>query len=207
MIILRIYFLSKAIPVIFQTKCIRRFLGNQFSPVPKVSLAPKKIIYFCLPFNGQHSLQICTQIRKLCSNAFSHISIRFDFRPLLRLAHFFSFKERIPNGLKSRVVYLFKCRCCNASYGGQTSRPLHTQIADHLSISAFTGKERVNPSATNILSHHHYTGHPTTSDDFTIFSHSYSSIPHELFIRESLLIHKLNPTLNSQSSSIPLSLF
>ena len=30
---------------------------------------------------------------------------------------------------------------------------------------------------------------------------------HELLIRESLLIHKLNPTLISQSSSIPLSLF
>ena len=164
-------------------------------------------MYFCLPFTGQHSLQIRTQIRKLCSHAFPHISVRFVFRPSLRLAHFFSFKDRMPNGLKSRVVYLFKCRCCNASYVGQTSRLLHTRIADHLGISALTGKERANPSTTNILSHHHDTGHPTTSDDFTILSHSSSSITHELLIRESLLIHKLNPILNSQSSSIPLSLF
>ena len=119
----------------------------------------------------------------------------------------FKRKDGIPNGLKSRVVYLFKCRCCNASYICQTSRLLHTRIADYLGISALTGKERANPSATSILSHHHRSGHPTTSDDLTILSHSSSSITHELLIRESLLIHKLNPTLNSQSSSIPLSLF
>ena len=127
-------------------------------------------MYFCHPFTGQHSLQIRTQIPKLCSNAFPHISIRFAFRPSLRLAHFFSFKDRVLKGLKSRVVYLFKCRCCNASYVGQTSRPLHTRIADHLDISTFIGEERVNPSTTNILSHHHDTGHPTTSDYFTILS-------------------------------------
>ena len=136
-------------------------------------------MYFYLPFTGQHRLQIRTQVRKFCSNAFPHISIRFVFRPSLRLAHFFSFKDRIPNGLKSRVVYLFKCWWCNGSYVGQTSRLLHTRIADHLGISVLTGKERVNPSATDILSHHHDTGHPITSNNFTILSHSSSSITHE----------------------------
>ena len=75
--------------------------------------------------------------------AFPHISISFVFRPSLHLAHFFSFKDRSPNGLKSRVVYLLKCWCCNASYLGQTSRFLHTRIADHLGISVLTGKERI----------------------------------------------------------------
>ena len=115
---------------------IRRFL-DKFSPIPKVSLAPKKIMYFCLPFTGQHSLQIRTQIHKLCSHAFPHISIHFVFRPLLCLAHFFPSKDRIPNGIKYRVVYLFKCQCCNASYVGQTSQLLHTWIADHLGISPY----------------------------------------------------------------------
>ena len=101
-------------------QCIHRFLDNKFSPVPKVSLAPKKIMYFCLLFTVQHSLRICTQICKLNSNAFPRVSVHFVFHPLFCLPHF-SFNNRIPNGLKSYVVCLFKCRCCNASYVGHTS--------------------------------------------------------------------------------------
>ena len=39
----------------------RRFLDNTFDPKPSVQTVPKKIIYFCLPFTGIHSLQIRTQ--------------------------------------------------------------------------------------------------------------------------------------------------
>ena len=37
---------------------VRRFLDNMFEPKPTVHTVPKKIIYFCLPFTGSHSLQI-----------------------------------------------------------------------------------------------------------------------------------------------------
>ena len=67
----------------------RKFLDNTFDPKPSVQTVPKKIIYFCLPFTGIHSLQIRIQINRLC-NAASLISIldSLDF-PLLQTNRFF----------------------------------------------------------------------------------------------------------------------
>ncbi len=39
-----------------------RFLNKIFEPKPPVHTAPKKVVYFYLPFTGSHSLQIRTQI-------------------------------------------------------------------------------------------------------------------------------------------------
>ncbi len=82
--------------------------------------------YFCLPYTGQHGLQLRTQLRELLSSAFPHISIRFVFRPTCRLSDFFPLKDRIPFALRSHVVYKYKCQCCGALYVGQTRRHIHT---------------------------------------------------------------------------------
>ena len=111
---------------------VRRFLDYTFDPKPPVLTAPKKIIYFCLPFTGIHSLQIRTQISRLCNAAFPHLDIRFVFRSSRRISSFFPFKDKVPKYLRSSVVYLFKCRCCSASYVGQTTRHLHTRISENL---------------------------------------------------------------------------
>ena len=76
--------------------CFQSFLNKIHSPAPKTSLAPKKILYFCLLFTGQHSLQIRTQISKLCSGTFPHIKLRFVFRPSLRSAHFSPVRTGFP---------------------------------------------------------------------------------------------------------------
>ena len=95
---------------------VRRFLYNMFDPKPTVYTVPKKIVFFCLPFTGSHSLQICIQITRLCNAAYPHLNIRFVFRSSTRISSFFPFKDKVPNLMRSRVVYLFKCRCCSASY-------------------------------------------------------------------------------------------
>ena len=110
-----------------------------------------------------------------------------------------------PKYLRSSVVYLFKCRCCSASYVSQTTRHLHTRISEHLGISPITGKHSTNPAISSILSHTNASGHPANFDDFQILSSSSDS--YELMIHESLLINKYKPNLNVQGSSIPLNLF
>jgi hypothetical protein len=134
---------------------------------------------------------------------FSHISIRIVFRPTLRVSNFFMFKDKIPDAFRSCVVYSFKCRCCSASYVGQTVRHLHTLVSEHLGISALTGKTSSSPQLTSIFSHLSHSGHTASLDAFKIL---FCSSPDELLVRESLLISKLKPTLNQQGSSIPLSL-
>ena len=113
---------------------------------------PKKITCFCISFSGLHSLQIRTEIHNLCSSVFTHINVRLVFRPIKRLSHFFPVQDRLPKGLRSRVVYSFKCQCCNALYVGQAACHLHARVSDHLGVSPLTGKERANPSPSNILS-------------------------------------------------------
>ena len=106
--------------------CISTFLDKIFSPKPLVHFCSKKILFFCIPYTGQHGLQIRTQLYKLLSKAYPHISIRFVFRPTCRLSDFFPFKDRIPFAIRSHVVYKYKCQCCGALYVGQTRRHIHS---------------------------------------------------------------------------------
>ena len=167
---------------------VRRFLDNIFQPKPLILTAAKKIIYFSLPFTGTHSLQIRTQISRLCSSAFPHLNIRFIFRSSTRIS-----------------VYSFTCRYCSASYVGQTTRHLHTRTSERLGVSPIARKKFTSPTTSSIHSHISASGHLASFDDFKII---YScSDSYELLIHESLLISKLKPSLNVQGSSIPLNLF
>ena len=74
------------------------------------STVPKKIVYFCLPFTGSHSLQIRTQISRRCCAAYPHLNVRFVFRSSTRLSSFFPFKDKVPKFLRSGVVYLMLFR-------------------------------------------------------------------------------------------------
>ena len=130
--------------------------------------------------------------------------VYFVFRSSTCLSSFFPFKDKVPKFLRSGVVYLFKCRCCSASYVGQTTNHLHTRVSEHLGISPIMGKPSSNPPMSSIFSHLKTTGHTASFDDFQIlFSCSDDC---EIMIHESLLILKLKPTLNVQGNSIPLDL-
>ena len=183
---------------------VRRFLHNIFESKPNVDTIPKKMVSFGLPFTGSHSFQIGTQITRPCDAAYPHLNIRFVFRSSTRISSFFPFEDKVPKFLKSGVVYLFKCRCCSKSSAGQTTRRLHTRVSEHLGISPIAGRPSSSPVMSSILSHLNSTGHSANFDDFKILSDC--SETYELIIHESLLISKLKPSLNVQSSSIPLNL-
>ena len=77
-------------------RIIRHILDHTFDPKSPVLTASTKIIYFILPFTGIHSLQIRTQISRLCNAAFPHLDIRFAFRS----------SRQIPPSFSSRVKFL-----------------------------------------------------------------------------------------------------
>ena len=192
-------------PEKFFDKVVRSFLNKIFEKAPTELIAPKRLVIFSLPYTGLHSIQIRKQIIKLFSPAYPHIQLRCIFRPVQRLSSFFRFKDRIPLGLRSRVVYKFKCQCCDALYFGETIRHLHTRISEHMGISACTGKPLSKPSFSNILSYHQSSGHPIDPDDFSILTSCSSTF--ELLLRESLLISKFQPSLNANLRSVPLTLY
>ena len=49
----------------------------------------------------------------------------FSYESLLR------FKDETPVYILSNIVYIFKCSQCQATYMGETTRHLHTRVADH----------------------------------------------------------------------------
>ena len=112
-----------------------------------------------------------------------------------RRSTFFRFKDRIPLSLRSRIVYKYKCQCCNALYVGKTVRHFHNGISEHMGIFGSTGKPLSKPPFSNIRNRHQSSGHPISHDDFSILSSC--SSPFELLLRERLLISKLKPSLNA----------
>lgn len=50
-------------------------------------------MHFSMLFTGKHAVQVPTQLTKLCSSAFPHLSLHFMFRSGCRPSDFFPFKE------------------------------------------------------------------------------------------------------------------
>ena len=176
-----------------------------FEKAPTELITSKRVVIFSRTYTGLHSIQIRKQIIKLFFSAYPHIQLRCIFQLVQRLSSFLRFKDRIPLGLRSRVVYKFECQCCDTLYFGETIRHLHTRISEHMGISACTGRPLSKPSFSNILSHHQSSGHPIDSDNFSILTSCSSNF--ELLLRESLLISKFQPSLNANLRSVPLTLY
>ena len=94
---MKIFTSSNGFPSHMFERITRRFLNNTFDPKPSVQTVPKKIIYFCLPFTGIHSLQIRTQINHLCNAAFPHLDTRFVFRSSRRSLLFSLLRIKFPS--------------------------------------------------------------------------------------------------------------
>ena len=93
---------------------------------------------------------------------------------------FFCFTNRVPEYLRSRMVYKFTCSRCNSTYVGMKNRRMRTRVCEHLGISPLTG---ANVKTTSVV--HDYfilTGHTISFNDFIILS----SVPdmHSLLIHE-----------------------
>ena len=73
-------------------------------------------------------------------------------------------------------------------YVGESVRHSHKRISELMGISAFTGKPLSKPPFSNIRDHHQASGHPISSDDFSVLSTC--SLFFELLLRESLLVSK-----------------
>ena len=169
--------ISNGYPENFFYRIVRSFFNKIFEKQSSVSEPnePNWIVLFMLPFLGVHFSQIRNQINKLFSSAYPHIQIRCIFRPVQRLSAFFWFKDRIHLFLRSRIVYKYKCQCCNALYVSETVRYFYKRISELMGISTFTGKRLSKPPFSNIRDHHQASGHPISPDDFSVLSTCSSS--------------------------------
>ena len=93
-----------------------------------------------LPYLGKLSLQIRTRVNRVVRNKLLHCNLRIAFQGKCKLINFFTFKDKIPVFLLSRIVYKFKSGGCNATYYGKTKRHFKVRMCEQLGVSALTGK-------------------------------------------------------------------
>ena len=186
----------------FMDRCIMIFLDKIFIVKDVVVTVPKKEVKICLPFLGKQSFEIRTKLCKFVSLHFSQVIYNSNNR----LRNFFSFKDKIPLSVCSRVLYRYMCDCYKAIYIGKTRRHYGVGVLEHLGISLATGVNYTfspnNNNNTAILNHTSCRG---KEENFRIIGSAKTD--QLLCIKETLLIHKNKPKINTNERSTPIYLF
>ena len=197
-------------PQHFFDRCTKIFLNRKLNP-DSVGRVEKQKLIISLPFVGRYSNDLKKKLTALASHLSSDFKICVVWKSRRTLRTFFSFKDRLPMHLRSKILYRFACDGCNSIYIGKTKRYFLVRAYEHLGLSWRTGgKLTYNPRQKNntaVLNHINQSDRCCgTLDSFEIIGGARNDF--FLRIKESLLIKKIKPTLiNPNSQSIPLLLF
>ena len=145
-------------------------------------------------------------MKKSLKNILNCSKLQIVFKNKTRLGNNFHFKDQIPKDLTSGVVYKFQCGLCNESYYGECIRHLNVRIGEHIGISPLTRKQ-VKPKNSSVADHLLLCNHSASYDDLTIYSKAWDNSKFLLELKESLLVLRDKPSLNSNIRSAPLYLF
>ena len=119
--------------------------------------------------------------------------------------NYFSFKDVVPEPLRSCQIYNFTCGSCNASYIGKTFRHMKVRVSEHQGVSPRTGKHLKGTLSTSVRDHMLDCNHVVAWDDFKVLGRE--SNHWLLEIKESLFIKRDRPSLNKNIYSQELFLF
>src|SRR5215469_2207872 len=145
---------------------------------------------------------IINELKLLLTETFTFSCFIFASINDNKIGSFFKLKEKIPDLLRTSLIYTYKCTNCQVSYVGQTGLQLKMRISKHMGISHRTGFPLSSPENSAIREHSNNTGHQISTEGFEILT-SASNLT-DRRILESLYIKNLRPTLNGDNSSIPL---
>ena len=88
--------------------------------------------YFKLPYvvNLSHHIKnrLSTPCKKFCKKSFN---MKLVFNSL-KIKDYFTYKDPVPNNLKSFLVYKFACAISSSTYIGETCRHSRTRIEAHI---------------------------------------------------------------------------
>ena len=202
-------FRKNLFPEHFTDRCIKSFLDKIFILKDVVTTVPKKELRICLPFLGKQSLELRTKLCKFVSTHYPQCKLQVIFNSNNRLRNFFNFKDKIPYSVRSHILYRYTCDCCKAIYIGKSRRHYGVRVFEHLGISLATGvKYTFNPNNNNntaILNHVNRTSCIGKEENFRIIGSAKTD--KLLCIKETLLIHKNRPKINTNERSTPIYLF
>ena len=109
-------------PPFLINKVIEKYLDHKFSSNKNQLKDTSDVYYFKLPYIRNLSHHIENKLLKVCKELFKenfNIKLVFDS---FKIKNYFSYKDPIPDDLKSFLVYKFTCASCSSSYIGETCR-------------------------------------------------------------------------------------
>ena len=180
---------------------IGKFLDEKINPKPMITTVQKEILYVKLPFLGSATEKSLPQLRSMLYRYYPQLEFRFHFESALSIGSFFRGKDRIPDELKSNIVYKYTCDTCQASYVGSSTKQAKVRFSQHLGISPRTMLPLNSPPFSSIRNHCYDQNHRIKISNFSIICTSKFS---DIRTLESLYIHNLKPTLNLDQSASQL---
>ena len=124
--------IKNAYPPSLIDKVIKKYLDYKFSSNQSQLKDTPDVHYFKLPYIGNLSHHIKKKLSKLCKEfCKENFNIKLVFNSL-KIKNHFSYKDPIPDDLKSFLVYKFTCASCSSSYIGETCRHFKTRIKEHI---------------------------------------------------------------------------
>ena len=98
----------------FIDKCISKFMNKLYIKKPGMLTVPKKQLYLVLPYMGKMSALVKSGIARSLHKRLPFCKVRVVFNTSNRLRNYFSFKDVVPEPLRSCQIYNFTCGSCNA---------------------------------------------------------------------------------------------
>ena len=160
-------------------------------PIHTVSRQQFQII---LPYLGSVSGKVHKKLKALTKRYLPGSEILVIFKSPSRLSSVFNFKDKLPHGLVSGIVYKYTCSRCNSTYIGKTKRHRHHRVSKHAGRSPLTGKLVKGQSSTTVRDHMLTCDTVVCDDNFEILGRD--SVDYYLKIKESIFIKLEEPGLN-----------
>ena len=202
-VILTRYFQNNCYPTNIFPSAVKKFLFNIFNPKLPSYDVPKKLVFVSLPYMGNFSSSVRKELTSCLSNLYPYVKFNFIFKNPMSIGSLFSFKDALPDLMRSCIVYKFSCPKCDfGKYVGCTYRMIRVRIDSHKGVSHRTGCTLNKKEISAIRTHCQKCKHDIQYRDFKILAQAQNR--HSLLFLESLFIKQLNPNLNSCTTSIPL---
>ena len=116
----------------FIDKCISKFMNKLYIKKPVMLTVPKKQLYLM-------SALVKSGLARSLHKRLPFCKVRVVFKTSNRLRNYFSFKDVVPEPLRSCRIYNFTCGSCNASYTGKTFTHMKVRVSEHQGVSPRTG--------------------------------------------------------------------
>ena len=125
-------FIKNAYPLFLIDKVIKKYLSYKLSSNQNQLKDTSDIHSFKLSYISNLSHHIRNKLLKLCKEfCKKNFNIKLVFNSF-KIKNCFSYKDPIPDDLKSFLVYKFTCASCSSSYIGETCRHFKTRIEEHI---------------------------------------------------------------------------